>query len=380
LEAVTLHFFPFPHVFRGERRPGLLIDWPEICKRCDRQCESSPATTKGDLRLCSYGLNYLRVNDDLLIAGVAVRDFPQASHARSKRLKEVGRDAITRADLAKVIERCAIATDQQIAEMRRAMDQIVEEWRASKSYQAEVVEALRPDLQMTLAQVHDHKLFVQQIIQNMNVILENRYPGEELEKKLELASHEEAALYWAAILMDERLDAALFLDSPARIHEPRERGVFSLHGLVLKYVRIYKSRAQQNGVRVAVYGESFSKIEGNTRALGIIPQTLIDNALKYAPRGSIVDVRFKETQETVTVEVEGYGPKLKPREATRIFDLFYRAEAARVMTSEGTGFGLASAQNIARAHDTEIIVKQTNQKGRGNTYLTTFSVTFPIAR
>ena len=263
--------------------------------------------------------------------------------------------------------------------MRRAMDEIVEEWRGSKGYQQEVVEALRPDLQMTLAQAHDYKLFVQQIIQNMNVILENRYPGVELDEKLELASHEEAALYWAATLMDARIDAALFLDSPERILEPRERGVFSLHGLVLKYVRIYKSRAQQNGVRVVVDGESFSKTAGNTRALGMIPQTLIDNALKYAPRGTTIYVHFTEAMDSITLEVESYGPKLEPHEATRIFDLFYRAEAARAATSEGTGFGLASAQNIARAHDTEIIVKQTDRQGPNSTYLTTFSITFDIA-
>jgi signal transduction histidine kinase len=379
LEAVALHFFPLPHVFRGERRAGLLIDWPAICERCDRQCELAPAAAAGQLRLCSYGLNYLRVDDDLLIAGVAVRDFPQASHARSKRLKEIGRDAITRAQLAQIVERCGVATDEQVEEMRRAKDAVVEEWRSSKGYQQEVVEALRPDLQMTLAQAHDYKLFVQQIVQNMNVILESRYPGMELDEKLDLATHEEAAVYWAAVLMDERIDAALFLDSPERIHETREQGVFSPHGLTLKYVRIYKSRASLNGVRVLVYGESFSKIRGNTRALGMIPQTLIDNALKYAPRGTTVDVRFGETSSTVTLEVESYGPKLEEHEATRIFDLFYRADAARAMTSEGTGFGLASAQNIARAHDTEIIVKQTDRKGPEGTYLTTFGITFDIA-
>ena len=379
MEDLALHFFPLPHVFRGERRPGLQVDWPAICARCDRQCEAVPVSAASELRLCSYGLNYVRVDDDLLIAGIAVHDFPQKTLASRTRLRQVGRDAVSRQEVDRIVEQSVLATETQAAELRARMDAVVDEFRESRTYQQEVVELLRPDLQMTLAQVHDYKLFVQQIIQNMNVILETKYPGLELNDKLERATHEEAALYWAAILMDERLDAALYLETPERILEPREQATFRLHGLVLKYVRVYKSRADRNGVAVNMAGTSWAEIRGNARALAIIPHTLIDNALKYAPRGTAISVRFHEASETVTLEVEGFGPKIEPEEASRIFDLFYRAEAARRMSSEGTGFGLASAQNVARAHDTEIVVKQTGQKGPDGTFLTTFGITFERA-
>jgi signal transduction histidine kinase len=379
VEDLALQFFPLPHVFRGERRAGLLVEWPEICSRCDRQCEAVPESAAGDLRLCSYGLNYVRVDEDLIVAGVAIRDLPQTTLASRKRLREVGRDAVTRDELERILETCALATDAQAAELRARMDAIITEFRESRTYQQEVIELLRPDLQMTLAQVHDYKLFVQQIIQNMNVILEERYPGLEINEKLDRATHEETALYWAASLMDERLDAALYLEAPERILEPREQGTFRLHGLVLKYVRIYKSRADRNGVAVRVAGESWAEITGNSRALAIIPHTLIDNALKYAPRGTTISVRFIEADKSVTLEVEGYGPRIEPSEVQRIFDLFYRGNAARRMSSEGTGFGLASAQNVARAHDTEIVVEQGDLGGPEQTLKTTFGVTFERA-
>jgi signal transduction histidine kinase len=374
VEELALQFFPLPHIFRGERRSGALVDWPAICARCDRQCEKPTSTS--ELVLCSYGLNYIRVDEDLVIAGVAVRDFPQMTPARQKRLREVGRDALTRRELDRILERCTAANAELAANLRARMDQVIEEFRESRTYQQEVVELLRPDLQKTLTQVHDYKLFVQQIVQNMNVILETKYPGLELDDKLERATHEETALYWAAVLMDERLDAALFLDEPERMKEPREQGTFRLHGLVLKYVRIYKSRADRKRVTVNVRGTSWATIGGNARALAIIPHTLIDNALKYAPSGSSVSIIFTETGDTVTVAVESFGPKIAPSEATRLFDLFFRGEAARRMSSEGTGFGLASAQNVAKAHDTEIIVKQTDRRGPEGTHLTSFTVTF----
>jgi hypothetical protein len=203
-------------------------------------------------------LNFVRIDEDLLVAGVAVRDGPNPSVAQRKRWREVGRDAITEAELRTVIERSKIALDAQIADLQARMDSVVDAWRQSGAYQHDVVELLREDLQRALAHVHDYKQFVQQIIQNMNVILETRYPRIELEAKLEQATHEEMALYAAATLMDERLDAALFLETPARIHEPREQRSFRLHGLVVKYLRIYKSRADNRGVTVDVHGTSWA--------------------------------------------------------------------------------------------------------------------------
>jgi signal transduction histidine kinase len=259
------------------------------------------------------------------------------------------------------------------------MESVIEEWEQSEAYQRDVIEKLRPELQQALANVHDYKQFVQQIIQNMNVILETKYPALELMTKLDRATHEEAAIYWTAVLMDERLDAAYFLESPERIHEPREQRTFRLHGLVLKYVRIYQRRADQQGVTLNVRGISHASIRGNPRALSIIPQTLVDNALKYAPRETSVSIRFSEAAKTVTLEVESFGPQIRPPERKRIFDLFFRAEAARQATTHGTGFGLASAQNVARESGTEIVVSQSKERGPEKTFLTTFGITFDCA-
>jgi signal transduction histidine kinase len=306
---------------------------------------------------------------------VAVRDYQPMTPARKKRLREIKRGTIERNDLKRVIEHSKQATTEIESERRKLMDEVVAEFRSSKGYQQEVVEQLRPDLERTFAQMHDYKQFVQQVVQNMNVVLESRYPGLPLEEKLNRASQEEKAVYWAAILMDEKLDAALFLDSPDRIREPREQTTQKLHGLVLKYVRIYQSWADRKQIKITLHSNCWADIRGNSRALGIIPHTLIDNAIKYAPDGTSVVVRFHETTESVTLVFESLGPKITPNEEARIFDLFYRGEAARKMTTEGTGFGLASAQNIARAHDTELCVAQDQEQIKG-AYLTRFSVTF----
>jgi signal transduction histidine kinase len=376
VDELALTFFPYPHVFRGERRQGVAVKWPDICSRCDRQCEDSQSV---ELEVCSYGLNYQRVDGELLVAGLVVRDFPRLTEASRKRFRALREDAITTLELRQVIEAAEAANVELDAEARRRMDAIVAEFRASQGYYQEVVELLRPDLERVFAQVHDYKQFVQQIVQNISFILESRFPGIPFEEKLDQASQQEQAIYWAAVLMDERLEAVAFLEAPERIKEPREQRRFRLHGLVHKYIRIYESRAMRKELLIATEGDSWGDVEGNARAFGIIPHTLLDNAIKYAPRGTRIVVRFVETKEWIDLSVEGFGPKIEPAERTRIFDLFFRAKAARRLSDEGTGFGLASAQNIARAHDTEIAVHQGSERGPEGTYLTTFTVRIPRA-
>ena len=106
---------------------------------------------------------------------------------------------------------------------------------------------------------------------------------------------------------------------------------------------------------------------------------MIDNAIKYAPDGTRVTVSFEEREDVVTLGVESFGPLIRSDEMERIFDLFYRADAARAVNSEGTGFGLASAQNVAKEHNTEIRIEQTERRGPSGTFFTVFSVSFPIA-
>jgi signal transduction histidine kinase len=284
---------------------------------------------------------------------------------------------VTRAALEKVANLSRTGVVALEAEIGAQIEEIIDDYRQSDKYLEEIVERLKPEMQQALAQVHDYKQFVQQVIQNLDVLLETRFPERSLTEKIELARHEEAAIYWAAQMMDEKLEAVAFLQFPERIKEVTEQGRCRLHGMVLKYVRIYQRKADQRSLETTVSGGSWGDIEGNTRALGIIPHTLIDNAVKYAPENTKVEITFDESDGEVNLVVRSFGPPITNAEKKTIFDPFVRGQAAREMHSEGTGFGLAAAQAIARAHNTQIEVKQTNERGPGGTYRTSFGVRFP---
>jgi heavy metal sensor kinase len=102
---------------------------------------------------------------------------------------------------------------------------------------------------------------------------------------------------------------------------------------------------------------------------------LIENAVKYTPRGGQVTVQLDSSDGPVSVAVADTGIGIAPGDLPHIFDRFWRADSARTRTGErpGAGLGLAICKWIAEAHGGSIEVA--SRPGRG----TTFTVRFPRA-
>ncbi len=90
-------------------------------------------------------------------------------------------------------------------------------------------------------------------------------------------------------------------------------------------------------------------VRGDPALLERAVANLVENGLKYAPRGSHVIVRCARDGGRATVEVEDDGPGIPPEHAEHVFERFYRADAARGRDA-GAGLGLPIARAIAEAH------------------------------
>ena len=75
---------------------------------------------------------------------------------------------------------------------------------------------------------------------------------------------------------------------------------------------------------------------------------LLDNALKYSPAGSPVEISAAAGDERVVVEVADRGPGLAPGDEQRVFEKFYRSPTA--CRARGSGLGLSICRGLVEAH------------------------------
>jgi two-component system sensor histidine kinase CiaH len=146
-------------------------------------------------------------------------------------------------------------------------------------------------------------------------------------------------------------------DSRAEVrHEPVD--VTSLLRVVSESGAI---QAEARGVRLEPDLNAAGVIDGDSVRLRQLFSILIDNATKFAPVGTAVELRADSATGRLRVAVRDHGPGIAHVELPRIFDRFYRGEKER--QREGSGLGLAIAQWIAEAHRGVISVRSTEGSG-----------------
>jgi two-component system sensor histidine kinase KdpD len=96
---------------------------------------------------------------------------------------------------------------------------------------------------------------------------------------------------------------------------------------------------------------------------------LLDNAAKYSPPGSRVDVRVRQHGETIAIQVIDEGPGIPPGDLERIFDKFYRVQA-QDRRRAGTGLGLAICRGFVEAQGGRI--EASNRQDRSGAVLTVY--------
>jgi two-component system sensor histidine kinase KdpD len=98
---------------------------------------------------------------------------------------------------------------------------------------------------------------------------------------------------------------------------------------------------------------------------------LVDNAVKYSPVDTPINIRAYREQAQVVIEVSDQGMGIPPAELEHIFDKFYRIQ--KTSDTSGTGLGLSISKGIVELHNGRIWA--TNRPGGG----TTFAIALPVA-
>lgn len=93
---------------------------------------------------------------------------------------------------------------------------------------------------------------------------------------------------------------------------------------------------------------------------------IVNNAIKYSPKGATIILGSIEKERTVHISVTDNGPGIPEEHLSRIFERFYRVDKNRSREVGGTGLGLAIAKHIVEAHGSRITVA--SEVGKGSTF------------
>lgn len=88
-----------------------------------------------------------------------------------------------------------------------------------------------------------------------------------------------------------------------------------------------------------------------------ILENLFQNAMRYTPEGSTIDVAVYQKENLAILTVRDHGPGIPPDKLETIFDRYYQLNCSEVPANGGQGMGLAIARRLARVHGGNLYVR-----------------------
>ena len=178
-----------------------------------------------------------------------------------------------------------------------------------------------------------------------------------------------------ATIIDEETDRLSLLVTEAVRMSQIEAGKIHLNrqslatdDLLRRVVRHFESRADGRELHLSA-GADLPLIAVDPEMISLALRQLMDNALKYSPPGSPVEINATMADYTVLIRIRDHGPGIPEKERERVFEKFYRRQVVKDRVP-GTGLGLHIAREIVRAHGGDVKIE-----GEGGSE---FCITLPI--
>ncbi len=165
-------------------------------------------------------------------------------------------------------------------------------------------------------------------------------------------------------MVEELLDFSRMQSKGLRL----DRQPLDLAAELADAVLMVEQRALKQEVRI-VYTEpqELLSVDGDSGRLRQVFINVLDNALKYSPRGGTVTVDIARQEELLTVRIRDEGQGIDPAELEMVKKKFYKGKGA----VRGSGIGLAVVDEIMRGHGGSLTM-QSKGAGQGTTVVLTF--------
>jgi two-component system sensor histidine kinase CiaH len=142
--------------------------------------------------------------------------------------------------------------------------------------------------------------------------------------------------------------------------------VFPIENALQSAILQVQAACLSQAVSVEITGTVDAHVNGDQATLIQLFVILLDNAIKYSPSNSVVQVNAATIQHMVQVSIRDHGIGIPKNDLEHVFERFYRADSARsASTTSGFGLGLSIAKLIADSH--HATVSLTSAEGKGTT-------------
>jgi len=162
---------------------------------------------------------------------------------------------------------------------------------------------------------------------------------------------------------DQLLSTFAALLRIARIESGGHKGNFEaveIARMVEDAFELYGALAEDSQIRLTAEARTSVCVNGDRDLLFQAITNLIDNAVKYTPRGGNIEVTVQQENGFAELTVADDGPGIPVEEYDKVTQRFYRMQAAR--NTPGSGLGLSLVHAVAKLHHADLIL-QDNQPG-----------------
>lgn len=241
-----------------------------------------------------------------------------------------------------ILGECALAMEKELYLRRERASAI----KAQK-------EQLRANLLRTIS--HDLRTPLTGISGNANVLLSSKLPPEKL-RQLYTDIYDDSQ--WLINLVENILSVTRLEDGTMHLTMEPEL-VDELIAEALKHV----SRQSCDHNIAFNRGDEILLANMDTRLIMQVVINIVDNAIKYTPKGSTIEIKAVSHDKMVEVSIADDGPGIAEEEKEKLFEMFYTGNNKAADSRRGLGLGLALCKSIITAHGGEISVSDNTPSG-----------------
>jgi len=173
--------------------------------------------------------------------------------------------------------------------------------------------------------------------------------------------------------LGDTIDRLLFLARTTGEGAKIQAETVHLDDVIFDVLPAAQAMADEKGIRIRVVAVGSCSVVGDSLLLRQLLGALIENATKFSPPGSEIEVGARGSHDRVELSVRDQGPGIPAELQTHVFEPFYRADPADIGPG-GVGIGLAIVRGIAEAHGARVSIRAPEGHGA------VFSVSFPRVR